>query len=64
MLPRKRTFTRATSTLALVYPLLVAFTAWGQSQGSEMGREVAIPKHLQDGEEFTTPLGACPSNRH
>src|SRR5713226_1142684 len=56
MLPRKRTFTRATSTLALVYPLLVAFTAWGQSQGSEMGREVAIPKHLQDGEEFTTPL--------
>src|SRR5713226_788423 len=57
MLPMKRTFTRATSTLALVYPLLVAFTAWGQSQGSEMGREVAIPKHLQDGEEFTTPLG-------
>jgi hypothetical protein len=57
MLPRKRTCIRATSAVALVYPLLMAFTAWGQSQGSEMGREVAIRKHLQDGEEFTTPLG-------
>jgi len=27
-----------------------------QSSTSHMGREVAIPRHLQDGEEFTTPL--------
>jgi hypothetical protein len=58
MLPKKRTFIRATSAVALVYPLLMAFTAWGQSQGSETGREVAIRKHLQDGEEFATPLAA------
>jgi len=27
-----------------------------QSSTSQVGREVAIPRHLQDGEEFTTPL--------
>src|SRR6516165_3683207 len=56
----KRAFTRATSALALLYVLLMAFTAAGQSQGSEgreLGREVGIPRHLQDGEEFTIPLG-------
>src|SRR5258708_21957362 len=31
-------------------------TASAQSPNSQVGREVAIPKHLQDGEEFTTPL--------
>src|SRR3984893_18948305 len=57
MLPKKSTFIRVTSAVALVSPLLMAVAAWGQSQGSEMGREVAIGKHLQDGEEFITPLG-------
>jgi hypothetical protein len=52
----KRAFTDATSALALLCPLLIALTALGQSPDSEIGREVAIPKHLQDGEEFTTPL--------
>ena len=52
----KRAFTGATSALALLCPLLIALTASGQSPDSEIGREVAIPKHLQDGDEFTTPL--------
>jgi len=30
--------------------------ALGQSPNSRIGREVAIPRHLQDGEEFNTPL--------
>jgi len=29
--------------------------AWGQSSSSQIGREVAIPIHLQDSEEFTIP---------
>ena len=38
------------STFAFVSAVLA------QSSTSQMGREVAIPRHLQDGEEFTTPL--------
>jgi hypothetical protein len=34
-----------------VFP--VVFVAFGQSRNSNVGREVAIPVHLQDGEEFT-----------
>jgi hypothetical protein len=30
--------------------------ALGQDQESQVGREVAVPRHLKDGEEFTTPL--------
>src|SRR6266436_5806925 len=30
--------------------------ALGESPNSRIGREVAIPRHLQDGEEFNTPL--------
>jgi len=30
--------------------------AWAQNPGSQVGREVAIPSHLQDGEEFNTPV--------
>jgi hypothetical protein len=29
-----------------------ALTAWAQSDGSQIGKEVAIPRHLQDGEEY------------
>lgn len=35
---------------------LIAVAASGQSPSSQVGREVAIPTHLQDGEEFTTPI--------
>jgi Di-haem oxidoreductase, putative peroxidase len=35
---------------------LIAYPALGQSPKAQVGREVAIPVHLQDGEEFTTPL--------
>jgi hypothetical protein len=34
---------------------LVCFTglgAWGQDDRSQIGKEVAIPRHLQDGEEY------------
>jgi hypothetical protein len=55
-LPKDKTRRRSALAIALLCPLLFALTALGQSQDSEIGREVAIPKHLQDGEEFTTPL--------
>ena len=35
---------------------LMAVAVLAQSPGSQVGREVAIPVHLQDGEEFTTPI--------
>ena len=41
--------------LAALSPFVIAITALGQSPSSQVGREVAIPIHLQDGEEFTTP---------
>ncbi len=36
--------------------LLIATMASSQSSNHQIGREVAIPIHLQDGEEFTTPV--------
>jgi Di-haem oxidoreductase, putative peroxidase len=42
------------SSLLFLCSLLAPFTARGQN--SQIGREVAIPRHLQDGEEFTIPL--------
>jgi hypothetical protein len=36
--------------------LVIVISALGQSPSSQVGREVAIPVHLQDGEEFTTPV--------
>ena len=39
--------------LVLVCTLSAATAAVAQSSGSQIGREVAIPRHLQDGEEFT-----------
>jgi len=30
----------------------LALVAWAQNQGSLIGREVSIARHLQDGEEF------------
>jgi di-heme oxidoreductase (putative peroxidase) len=48
-------FRRTYRWFALLTPFLAAI-AWAQNPNSQVGREVAIPSHLQDGEEFTTPL--------
>jgi hypothetical protein len=37
--------------------LLLALTFGGTELPAQIGREVAVPVHLQDGQEFTTPLG-------
>jgi hypothetical protein len=47
-------FQRRLRWIAVLFPLVLTAGVLGQS--SEIGREVAIPIHLQDGEEFTTPL--------
>lgn len=36
-------------------PFAIVIAAFGQGSNSQIGREVAIPIHLQDGEEFTIP---------
>ena len=43
--------------LSSSFPLVIAVAALAQTPGKEAGREVAIPTHLQDGEEFTTSIG-------
>jgi len=50
-----KTFRRTCRWLAALFPFVTVITALGQSPSSQVGREVAIPIHLQDGEEFTTP---------
>jgi hypothetical protein len=45
----RRTFA---SAAAVLFVILMAFSGWGQDLDSQIGREVAIPRHLQDGEEF------------
>jgi len=35
-----------------IFICLVAVQAWAQGRGSQIGREIAIPRHLQDGEEY------------
>ena len=37
------------------FVVLIVIAALGQDHKSQIGREVAIPTHLQDGEEFTIP---------
>jgi hypothetical protein len=51
-----KTFRRACQWLVALSPLAIAIAALGQSPGSQVGREVAIPIHLQDGEEFTVSI--------
>src|SRR5690348_1148456 len=46
---------RQTRTWLVLLSTFVAIAASGQSSSPQLGREVAIPVHLQDGEEFTTP---------
>jgi hypothetical protein len=43
---------RIFASAAVVLSLLIAFSAWGQDPDATIGREVAIPKHLEDGREF------------
>ena len=43
-------------TWVVVVSCCVTIVAWGQSSSSQVGREVAIPVHLQDGEELITPI--------
>jgi hypothetical protein len=50
-----KTFRRTYRCLAALFPFVIVITTLGQSPGSQVGREVAIPTHLQDGEEFTIP---------
>jgi hypothetical protein len=45
----KRIFASAAVVLSLI---LIDFRAWGQDPDAKIGREVAIPKHLEDGKEF------------
>ena len=47
---------RRTSTWLAVLSSLISVAAFGQSSNPQVGREVAVPVHLQDGEEFTTPI--------
>jgi len=51
-----KTFRRTCQWLVALSPFAVVIAALGQSPSSQVGREVAIPIHLQDGEEFTIPI--------
>ena len=51
-----KTFRGICRGLFSLFPLLIGVAALAQSPGTEVGREVAIPTHLQDGEEFTTSI--------
>jgi len=51
-----RTGRRTCIWLGFLTPFLVAMATWAQNSNSQVGREVAIPIHLQDGEEFNTPV--------
>ena len=50
------TVRRAWRSFVLPTPFLVVIAASAQSPSSQVGREVAIPVHLQDGEEFNLPV--------
>jgi len=42
--------------LVFLISVLVPMASWAQSSSSQVGKEVAIPTHLQDGEEFTASI--------
>ena len=54
--PMTRRFSGSCRLLAVVIPFVLAVVASGQNQ--QVGREVAIPTHLEDGQEFNTPINA------
>jgi hypothetical protein len=41
---------------AVLCPILIAIAAFAQNPSSQVGRELAIPVHLQDGEEYTVSI--------
>src|SRR5215831_167040 len=47
---------RAYQWLAALCAIVTAIVAWAQTSSSQIGREVAVPVHLQDGQEFTIPI--------
>ena len=47
---------RTCRRLAVLSLFVIVIGALAQSPSSQTGREVAIPVHLQDGDEFTTPI--------
>src|SRR5262249_21197957 len=47
---------RARRSLVFLAPFLVAMAASAQNPKSQAGREVAIPTHLQDGDELNLPV--------
>ena len=47
---------RACRWAATLCPIVIAIAAWTQTSSSQIGREVAVPVHLQDGQEFNTPI--------
>src|SRR5215472_15149963 len=47
---------RSCRWLAASSPFLIVIAALAQGPGSQVGREVAVPVHLEDGEEFNTPI--------
>jgi hypothetical protein len=51
-----KTFPRSCAGLVALCAFAFVTAALAQSPNSHIGREVAIPRHLQDGEEFNTPL--------
>ena len=52
----KRVFQKSFPLLGGSPFLLLGMIGLAQSPGTQLGREVAIPAHLQDGDEFKTPL--------
>ena len=53
--PMTKTLRRICMRVA-VLSFVIAIAASGQIPNSQVGREVAIPIHVQDGEEFTIPI--------
>lgn len=53
---------RSSRWLAALAALAIAVVAFGESPSSELGREVAIPVHLQDGEEFDNCADSVPKD--
>ena len=51
-----RTLRASCQSVVALSAFALVTVASGQSPGARIGREVAIPRHLQDGEEFNTPL--------
>lgn len=51
-----KTLRRTWRWVAALSVFVVMIPVWGQSPSSQIGREVATPVHLQDGEEFTISM--------